>query len=119
MRTCPTYAIACRRVPSCAVVLVGVDTLRGNALGVLAPSCIELLDALQQKAVAERERRRNVRDDLVVVTPWHLAGQPLLIAAHGEEKGQWRGLLRCHYARFGLGLGRLNSICCQVTLSAT
>src|SRR5262249_3806381 len=84
-----------------------------------ARSRVELLDALQQRAIAERDGRKGRRDELMLATPWQLAGQPLLIAPHGGGKGQWRWLLRCPYARFDLGLGRLNGICCQVTLGST
>src|SRR5262249_47751649 len=101
------------------VVLAGVDTLRVNGLGALAPSRIELLDALQQRAIAERDAQKGRRDELVLATRWRLAGQPLLIAPHGGGKGQWCRLLSCPHARFGLGLGHLNGICCQVTLSST
>jgi hypothetical protein len=100
------------------VVLCGPDTLRVNVLGELAPSRTEALDALQRRAIAERDAHPAARDRLTVTTPWRLAGQPLLMAPHGAGKGQWRWLLRCPAATFQLGTGRLNGICCQVTLSS-
>jgi hypothetical protein len=108
-----------RRVPSASnVVLSGPDTLRVNALGELEISRVELFDALQQRAIAERDTRSQGRDRLTVVTPWRLAGQPLLMAPHGAGKGQWRWLMRCPAATLSIGLGHLNGICCQATLSS-
>jgi hypothetical protein len=99
-------------------VLIGVDTLRVNAIGELAPSRTELFDALQARALAAREARSGRRDELTVVTPWRLAGQPLLMAPHGGGRGQWKWLMRCPAARFDLGHGHLGGIVCQVTLNA-
>jgi len=56
------------------VVLVGVDTLRANALGQLSEERVALLDSLQQRAIAERDIRRSRRDEAAVPTPWKLAG---------------------------------------------
>ncbi len=73
----------------------------------------------QQRAIAERDAGSSQRDRLTVVTPWKLGGQPLLMAPHGAGKGQWRWLMRCPAATIRAGLGHLNGICCQVTLSSS
>src|SRR5260221_3765349 len=87
----PTYEVRGRRASrELRVVLSGADTLRVNALAELETSRIELFEALQQRAIAERDACSSQRDRLSVVTPWNLGGQPLLMAPHGAGKGQWR-----------------------------
>jgi hypothetical protein len=106
------------RTPPYRVVARGVDTLVVNAHGRLAATVVAALDAAQAQALAERAGLHGGKRESLAETPYRICGQPLLCAAHGAGKGQWRWLLRCPAATLEVGGGQLNGICCRVTLSS-
>ncbi len=100
------------------VVGYGVDTLKVSAVGLLKPDVVALLDALQAKAVAERDLRAH-KGDVLVDTQWRIDGEPLLITPHGGGRGQWSHILRCPAVTLEMGPGHMNGISCQARLSSS
>ncbi len=99
------------------VVGWGVDTLKVSAVGLLKPDVVALLDALQAKAIAERDLRAH-KGDVLVDTQWRIDGEALLMTPHGGGRGQWSYILKCPAATFEMGPGHMNGISCQVRLSS-
>ncbi|MBA3824205.1 MAG: hypothetical protein H0X24_09970 [Ktedonobacterales bacterium] len=104
--------------PSYRVVGWGVDTLKVSAVGLLKPDVVALLNALQAKAIAERDLRAH-KGDVLVDTQWRIDGEPLLMTPHGGGRGQWTHILKCPAATFEMGPGHMNDISCQVRLSSS